>query len=114
MTDPVRTDPRTDVRARMRAEGLVSGGWSNPPGDQYKAHEHAYDKVVAVEAGSIRFGLIGRGAESAVELFVGDRLDLPAGTSHDALVGPDGVSCLEAHLAAGSLDGLRRRAAGEW
>jgi hypothetical protein len=27
----------------------------------------------------------------------GDRLDLPAGTVHDAVVGPQGVVCLEAH-----------------
>ena len=30
-------------------------------------------------------------------------LDLPAGTQHGALVGPDGVVCLEAHLEAGRL-----------
>jgi uncharacterized protein YjlB len=108
------SDPRRDVRARLQAEGLVAGGWSNLPGDHYAAHEHAYDKVIAVEAGSIRYAVMGRGTEMAVELGVGDRLDLPAGTSHDALVGPDGVSCLEAHLSAGTLEGLRRRAAGEW
>ena len=44
----------------------------------------------------------------------GDRLDLPAGTSHDAVVGPDGVTCLEAHLPAGRLPALARRPAGSW
>ena len=107
-------EPGRDVRARLRAEGLVAGGWSNSAGDHYAPHEHAYDKVVAVEVGSIRFGLTARGAQTAMELSAGDRLDLPAGTTHDALVGPEGVSCLEAHLAAGSLEGLRRRAADEW
>ena len=34
---------------------------------------------------------------------VGDRLDLPAGTAHDAVVGADGVACLEAHRPAGSI-----------
>ena len=108
------TDPRRDVRARLVSEGLVAGGWTNQPGDRYAAHEHAYDKVIAVEAGSIRFGLRTGGADTAVELKVGDRLDLPAGTSHDAVVGPGGVSCLEAHLSAGTLPGVRRWAAGEW
>jgi uncharacterized protein YjlB len=108
------TDPRRDVRARLQAQGLVAGGWTNPAGDHYGSHEHAYDKVIAVEAGSIRFGVRARGTEAAVDLATGDRLDLPAGTSHDALVGPEGVSCLEAHLAAGSLEGVRRWAAGEW
>ena len=44
----------------------------------------------------------------------GDRLDLPAGTRHDAVVGPDGVRCLEAHLAAGTLAAARRHDAGDW
>jgi hypothetical protein len=49
-----------------------------------------------------------------VVLEVGDRLELPAGTRHDALVGSGGVSCLEAHAPAGSLPRLIRRAAGTW
>jgi hypothetical protein len=63
-------------------------------------------------AGSIRFGLPGRG--DAVNLGVGDRLDLPAGTDHEAVVGPDGVTCLEAHLRAGRLAEPRRRPDGTW
>ena len=38
----------------------------------------------------------------------------PAGTAHDAVVGPAGVTCLEAHLPAGTLAAVRRRAAGTW
>ena len=49
-----------------------------------------------------------------VELAPGDRLDLPAGTSHDAVVGPDGVTCLEAHLPAGRYPEPRHRPAGSW
>lgn len=102
----------TDVAERLRAEGLVASAWSNGPHERYAAHAHGYDKVLACVAGAIRFGLPGSG--EAVELAVGDRLELPAGTSHDALVGAAGVTCLEAHLPAGSLAGLRRRAAGTW
>jgi uncharacterized protein YjlB len=54
-------------------------------------------EVLYVVRGSITFGLPGRG--EALELRVGDRLDLPAGVAHDAVVGPDGVACLEGHLA---------------
>ena len=97
---------------RLRAEGLAPGSWSNGPGDRYGAHDHDYDKVIVVERGSIRFGLPDGGA--SVELAPGDRLELPAGTRHDAVVGPDGVTCLEAHLAAGAFDAVARRAAGEW
>ena len=50
----------------------------------------------------------------SVELATGDRLELPAGTRHDAVVGPAGVTCLEAHLPAGAFDAVARRVAGEW
>ena len=102
----------TDVERRLRAEGLEPSAWSNGPGDRYPAHEHGYDKVIAVVDGSIRFGLPGE--DRAVELETGDRLELPAGTRHDALVGPRGVTCLEAHLPAGSLRNLAHRSASSW
>ena len=86
--------------------------WSNGPGADYAAHRHDFDKVLVVAAGSIRFGLPGTG--TTVELAVGDRLDLPAGTSHDALVGPAGVTCVEVHVPARTLTGPLHRAAGEW
>ena len=50
-----------------------------------------------------------------ITLEAGDRLELPADTDHDAVVGSAGVTCLEAHLPAGQLgpDPIRR-AAGSW
>ncbi|MEZ0239534.1 MAG: cupin domain-containing protein [Chloroflexota bacterium] len=101
-----------DVVDRLRAEGLDPGAWSNGPGDRYGAHEHAYDKVIVVADGSIDFGLPASG--EVVRLATGDRLELPAGTAHDAVVGPDGVTCLEAHRPTGTLAGLARREAGSW
>lgn len=98
--------------ARLREEGLRPDGWGNGPGDRYAAHRHGYDKVIVVERGSIRFGLPEGGR--AIDLGAGDRLELPAGTSHDAVVGPEGVACLEAHLPAGSLAALERRSSGTW
>lgn len=104
---------REELTARLRAEGLDPGAWSNGPGDVYGAHAHGYDKVLVCAAGSIVFGLPGRGEH--VALRVGDRLDLPAGTEHDATVGPDGVTCLEAHGPAGTLGRVPlRRPAGSW
>ena len=97
---------------RLRDEGLEAGSWSNGPGDRYAAHDHDYDKVIVVERGSIRFGLPAT-AES-IDLDEGDRLELPAGTSHDATVGDHGVTCLEAHLPSGTLERPQRRGAGEW
>ena len=105
----------TDPASRLRAEGLHPTSWSNGPGDRYAAHDHAYDKVIVVERGSIRFGLPGSGGlEAAIDLAEGDRLELPAGTAHDATVGSSGVACLEAHLPSGVLDGIARRRAGSW
>jgi uncharacterized protein YjlB len=101
-----------DAAARLRAEGLDAGSWSNGPGDRYSAHAHGYDKVIVVVSGSITFGL--PDGPHSVELAVGDRLELPGGTAHDAVVGPSGVTCLEAHLPAGTLAAMARRAAGTW
>lgn len=83
------------IRELIADEGLVPYKWSNFPGDVYGAHSHGYDKVIHVIQGSIIFGLPDAGQR--VELFAGDRLELPAGVKHDALVGPQGVVCLEAH-----------------
>ena len=102
----------TDVEDRLAREGLAPGSWSNGPFDRYAPHEHGYDKVLVCVTGSIRFGLpeLGR----SIELGPGDRLDLPARTRHDAVVGSSGVTCLEAHLQAGSLAGLGHRPADAW
>ena len=87
--------------ARLRAEGLQPSTWGNGPGDRYGDHAHDYDKVLVATRGSIVFHLTDAGTD--VELREGERLDLPARTRHAASVGPNGVSCLEAHLQAGSL-----------
>jgi uncharacterized protein YjlB len=103
----------TSLTDRLRAEGLAPGAWSNGPGDVYGAHVHAHAKVLVVERGSIVFGLPDLGTE--VALAEGDRLDLPAGTRHDAVVGPAGVTCLEAHPPADLVGSSPlRRPAGAW
>lgn len=83
----------TALRRILEQEGLAAYRWSNGPGDVYGAHTHPYHKVIYVVRGSITFGLPGQ----SIELSAGDRLELPPGTSHDAVVGPEGVACLEAH-----------------
>ncbi len=105
-------DDATELISRLREAGLDPGRWSNEPGDRYAAHEHGYDKVIVVESGSIAFGLADRG--EVIELATGDRLELPAGTSHDAVVGPGGVACHEAHVPLGTLGDVRRIPAADW
>lgn len=76
----------------MRDEGLSPRWWSNGPGEVYAAHEHGYHKVLYCAKGSITFAT----PAAKYELTPGDRLDVPAGTAHSAVVGDDGVKCVEA------------------
>ena len=86
---------------RLTSEGLDVSEWSNGPRETYADHRHAYDKVLVARVGSITFHLTELGRD--VELGTGERLELPAQTLHGASVGPNGVTCLEAHLPAGSV-----------
>ena len=92
------SDPPTEARLMQLCadEGLSPYQWSNGPNDVYTAHKHSYDKVIYVLRGSITFGLPEEGR--SILLKAGDRLDLPANIVHDAVVGPQGVICLEAHV----------------
>jgi quercetin dioxygenase-like cupin family protein len=83
------------LRRILSEEGLRPYQWSNGPGDVYDAHAHGYHKVIYVLQGTIAFGLPDQ--ERQVSLRAGDRLELPPGVVHDAVVGPEGVVCLEAH-----------------
>jgi len=83
------------IRKILGVEGLQPYRWSNGPGDVYGAHSHTYHKVIYVVKGSITFGI--PDSNERILLNTGDRLDLPAGISHNAVVGKKGVVCLEAH-----------------
>lgn len=106
-----RVSGERELVERLASEGLDATPWSNGPGDRYAAHRHEYDKVLVVARGSIVFGVPGAGAFALAE---GDRLDLPAGTEHGAVVGSSGVTCLEAHLPAGTFAMAARTAARRW
>jgi uncharacterized protein YjlB len=84
-----------ELRSMLADEDLHPYVWSNGPGDVYGAHSHSYHKVIYVVRGSISFGLPDSGDK--VTLNSGDRLELPAGVTHNAVVGQQGVACLEAH-----------------
>jgi quercetin dioxygenase-like cupin family protein len=82
------------LREQMLAEGLSPHSWSNGPGDEYAVHSHSYTKILYCVRGSIRFTLPDQ--RGSVDLGPGDRMVLPAGTRHGAVVGPAGVTCIEA------------------
>jgi quercetin dioxygenase-like cupin family protein len=83
------------IRYALEAEGLRYDRWSNGPLDVYFAHSHPYHKAIYVVAGAITFVLPTDGIRLTMK--VGDRLDLPAGTMHEAIVSTLGVECFEAH-----------------
>ena len=89
-----RQPGEVELRQRMLAEGLVPQGCSNVPGDEYAVHSHRYTKVLYCVRGGIRFTLPDQ--QEHVDLGPGDRMILPAGTRHSAVVGPAGVMCIEA------------------
>jgi quercetin dioxygenase-like cupin family protein len=84
-----------DLMARLRTEASGCYSWSNGPGDRYAAHSHNYEKVLYCVEGSITFVLEGDGRR--IDLKPEDRLELPPGTVHSAVVGPAGCTCIEGH-----------------
>ena len=77
----------------LRGEAGSCYSWSNGPHDRYAAHSHGYEKVLYCVEGSITFLL--EHEERRLELKPGDRMVLPAGTLHSAIVGPAGCTCIE-------------------
>jgi quercetin dioxygenase-like cupin family protein len=82
-----------NLMERLQTEATGCYSWSNGPGDRYGAHSHGYEKVLYCVGGSITFVLGGEGGR--LELKPGDRMVLPAGTVHSAVVGPHGCTCIE-------------------
>lgn len=80
------------VEERLREEADHCYRWSNEPGFEYGVHSHPYRKILYVERGSITFTPTG---QPPMVMNAGDRLDLPPGTAHGAMVGPQGVVCWE-------------------
>jgi quercetin dioxygenase-like cupin family protein len=82
-----------DLMDRLRGEATGCYSWSNGAGDHYAAHSHGYEKVLYCVEGSITFVL--EAEDRRLLLRPGDRMVLPAGTLHSAVVGPHGCTCIE-------------------
>ena len=74
----------TAIRVLLEREADSAYQWSNGPGTVYVSHRHAYRKILYCLRGSIRFDLVASG--EAIDLELGDRLELPPGTPHAAVV----------------------------
>jgi quercetin dioxygenase-like cupin family protein len=81
------------LMSQLQSEATGCYSWSNGPGDHYAAHSHGYEKVLYCVAGSITFVLESEGKRLALK--PGDRMVLPAGTVHSAVVGGAGCTCIE-------------------
>jgi quercetin dioxygenase-like cupin family protein len=92
-TPPTEEEIRADLEEEQQ---LRVYRWSNGPDEEYTSHTHGYHKIIFVLEGSIQFDLPTR--QEKLNLKVGDRLDLPSGIRHSAVVGDEGVTCLEAHI----------------
>ncbi len=90
-----RTGPpptEAELQRHFAAEGLTPHAWSSPPGFEFDWHAHPSDQLHYCLAGGITFHT----EAGDLTMSPGDRLDLPAGTRHAAIVGPDGITMLEA------------------
>lgn len=97
------TEDSPPTRSRLEAiffrEKLSPSWWSNGPHDRYSPHAHSYHKVLYCASGSITFRVEPHGPE--IDVRPGARLDIPPGTSHSAIVGEEGVTCVEAARESG-------------
>ena len=90
MSRPSRFD---ELMEKLSAEATGCYSWSNGAGDRYAPHSHGYEKVLYCVEGSIRFELENEGR--TLEMKAGDRMVLPPGTVHSAVVGTHGCTCIE-------------------
>jgi mannose-6-phosphate isomerase-like protein (cupin superfamily) len=87
------TNGMQSLMQKLQREASSCYSWSNGPLDRYAPHSHSYEKVLYCVEGSITFVLEQEHRE--LELKAGDRMVLPAGTVHSALVGGSGCTCIE-------------------
>ena len=74
--------------AALRARGLSPYPWSAGAGARFSPHSHSATKHLYVVEGSIDF--------DGHELRAGEGILIPAHTTHSAVVGAQGVTCVEA------------------
>jgi quercetin dioxygenase-like cupin family protein len=81
-----------DLRNELGAQGYQALKWSSEPGQVYLAHAHIYPELLWVLRGSVTVVLAA--SRRMLELGPGDRIEMPPGTMHALLAGPDGAEYL--------------------
>jgi quercetin dioxygenase-like cupin family protein len=77
------------LRLRLVNEGYQALKWTSEPRQAYIAHAHIYPELLWLVEGSLTIVLPEN--NRLIELTPGDRLEMPAGTMHGILAGPDGA-----------------------
>jgi hypothetical protein len=80
-------------------EGLRPSVWSGLPGNVYFMRNLPNHRILWIAEGSLTVQLADE--NRLITLGKGDRLDLPSGTSYQAVVGAEGLLCVEAHVKSG-------------
>jgi mannose-6-phosphate isomerase-like protein (cupin superfamily) len=81
------------ITQKMQEEGLRPYTWSNGPNFRYAARSHGQNKVLYCVEGSLEVVL--PDINQSIVLRPGDRVDLPRGVRHLAIIGPRGAQCVE-------------------
>ncbi|KXK16202.1 MAG: cupin [Chloroflexi bacterium OLB15] len=84
------------ISRMMQKEGLRPYVWENTPNYRYAVRSHGYNKVMFLIEGQLEITF--PDSNQKVKMRAGDRLDIPAGVRHGAIVGMGGAKCVEAAL----------------
>ncbi len=84
------------ITRQMQREAMRPYFWENAPNYRYGIRSHNYTKVMYVVEGTIELSFPDTNAR--VRLRAGDRIEIPTGVRHGAIVGSSGAKCVEAAL----------------
>ncbi len=87
----------SSITRQMQKEGLRPYAWENTPNQRYAVRSHGYTKVMYVVQGAIEITL--PDSNKSVKLRNGDRVEIPAGVRHGAIIGSSGAKCVEAAVS---------------
>jgi quercetin dioxygenase-like cupin family protein len=85
------------ITRQMQKENLRPYVWDNTPNYRYAVRTHGYTKVMYVVEGIIEVTL--PDSNQRVKLRAGDRVEIPAGVRHGAIIGSSGAKCVEAAVS---------------
>lgn len=80
------------IRERLVAEGYGVVRWTSEPSTGYEPHAHIYPETMWVVSGALTVILPADGR--LLELYPGDRVEVPQGVLHGVMAGAEGATYL--------------------